>query len=62
MVDLCAECYELAGIENAFLDGIENSNPTQAKAYAAEAQELIDNCIKKGGLNSADIWEIPGLN
>lgn len=54
-VDLCVECYELAGIENAFLDG--DGSP----AYLQEAKALLADCIAKGGKTSAKEWNIPGL-
>lgn len=51
-VRLCAECYELAGIENAFLDGQGN------EALAREAKHLLEECQSKGGKVTEDDFEI----
>jgi len=54
-VELCAECYDLAGIENAISDG------DQRPGDAEQAQALLEDCIKKGGKTKAADWNIPGL-
>lgn len=40
---LCAECYDLAGIENAISDGSDPEN------YAAEIAGLLHTISKRGG-------------
>lgn len=49
----CEDCYELAGIENAFCDG-------NGEQYKEEAEYLIGSILKKGGNCTHAIWsDIP---
>jgi hypothetical protein len=41
--ELCAECYELAGLENAMLDGC------LTEADYPEVKSLFETAIKRGG-------------
>ena len=53
-VRLCVECYELAGIENAFLDGEGNAELVRL------ARTCLDNCRSKGGdISESDFSDIP---
>jgi len=53
-VQLCVECYDLAGIDNAFRDG--NGQPYEL----AHARNMLAACIAKGGkVTKADFDAIP---
>ena len=59
---LCAECYDLVGIENAFSDSCSVEETAQVtSSYLDMAQALLEDCIKKGGKTKAADWNIPGL-
>jgi len=53
-VTLCVQCYELAGIENSFLDGCGEERDI------AEARRLLKSCQEHGGkITEADFSDIP---
>lgn len=53
-IRLCVECYELAGIENAFLDGEGNDDLLRL------ARGYLDACRRKGGdVTESDFPDIP---
>jgi hypothetical protein len=52
-VDLCAECYTLAGIENTISDnGIDSP---EAQRYFAEAREMLGR-LRAKGIDVSAIW------
>lgn len=53
-VRLCVECYELGGIENAFLDGEGNDDLVRL------ARDYVNECRSKGGnISEDDFADIP---
>ena len=54
MVRMCVECYELAGIDNAYRDGCADGR------YLADARAYFKACTEKGGkITHADFDAIP---
>ncbi len=51
-LDLCAECYELAGIENTFSD--HGSKPEQVDPYRQTVRRLVARVERLGG--STAVW------
>lgn len=50
----CHECYELAGIENSYLDGCAEPS------YLDTARHLLKQCQQRGGqITTADFPNIP---
>lgn len=54
MVRMCVQCYELAGIDNAYSDGCAEPG------YLETARYYFNACVAKGGqITHADFGNIP---